>query len=291
MMRAAIPTSIAIEQQLNIEVPAVMTNPSSLNELMLQLIINARNTLGGKGHMKISIDECRLEQQHCTSCGETFSGHYVQLVVTDDGPAIDLQHAARLFGTDPMQAMDSNNVGGSLAGIHRIVHQLGAHLLVTSNAEEGNAFHVLFPVAGMAAELPATQQNTTEAAQHKRFDSHIMIVDDENSVAGFLGELFNQYGLGNSVFTDPTRALQAFLENPQGYDLVITDQSMPLLTGDELARKMIERRPDLPVILCTGYSESMDEARATDMNIRAFLKKPVQIQELLETVHRLLDAE
>ena len=120
-------------------------------------------------------------------------------------------------------------------------------------------------------------------------DAHIMVVDDENTVASFLGELFTQCGFTTSVFVDSTRALEAFMQNPRSFDLIVTDQTMPVINGDELAQKILAKQPDIPVILCTGYSDVVDEKKAAAMNIRGFLKKPIETHELLECVYRLLN--
>ena len=117
-----------------------------------------------------------------------------------------------------------------------------------------------------------------------------MVVDDENSVATYMGEVLNFCGIENSVFTDSTMALAAFTSDPDKYDLVITDQTMPSLTGDVLAREILKVRNNTPIILCTGYSDIVDEASSKDMNVSAFLKKPVQTSTLLETIYSTLNS-
>ena len=140
----------------------------------------------------------------------------------------------------------------------------------------------------------ATQEDIKQDSDNIDFDisnfngKHVMIVDDENSVATYLGELFKNTGFEVSVFGDPVEALKSFESNREKYDLVITDQTMPALTGDQLSQKMIAIQPDIPIILCTGHSDTITAEKAENLKIKGFMKKPINSAELLHLVISLL---
>ncbi len=290
MMKAAIPKSVNFEQMLDVEVPAVTANPALMNQLVMNLIINARNALSGHGKLQIFITDRTHIEGRCASCGQTFSGHYIELGVADSGPGIDLDRLQDYFEQDINPYLQDGTSGG-LKSIHRVTHDSRGHILVDSNPDIGTVFRILFEVSGKPHVEQQEQPKLSDIKSVTDQQTDIMIVDDENSVASFVGELFNQYGFTSHVFTDPTEALKAFTDSPQGYQLVVTDQTMPAINGDQLAQRMIELNPDIPIIMCTGYSDVMDEQRAAELNIGSFLKKPVQPTELLANAYRLLDRE
>jgi PAS domain S-box-containing protein len=289
MMQSAFPPSVNIELDMDPHGPAVMIHPAEINQVIMHLLINARNALAGEGSIKISVSTCHDMDHHCDSCGQHFSGEFIRLSVADSGPGMDLSQLDDMLDPGRHPAIDSCKPVGGLASIHRIVHESNGHIRVDSSPDTGTAFQLYFRPVTSTESRGKTARQTPVINSVNTTGAHIMIVDDENSVASFLGELFRNLGFHTSVFTDPTRALQAFIAAPDSYDLVITDQTMPALSGDRLAQRMIEKAPNIPIILCTGHSNIIDEPRATAMHIRGFLKKPIQTGELMECVNRLLN--
>ena len=290
MLRSAIPTSIEFEQHLDTEVPPVQVNPTNINQVIMNLLINARDSMQGKGHLTISISSKRDLNTSCSSCQEHISGDYVLLSITDTGSGIKTEDLSRIFDSAYTTKEEGNDSGSGLANVHRIVHESGGHILVESEAGKGTSFHLLFNVARQqsAETAPVSLKSGSEEINT---DAHIMIVDDENSVASFMGELFNQVGYEVTVYTDSTEALRSFKEQPDKFDLMITDQTMPSITGDALAQEVLRIKPDLPVILCTGYSDVIDETKARELNIKGFLKKPIETPALLACVYNLLNKQ
>ncbi|MDH5767259.1 MAG: response regulator, partial [Gammaproteobacteria bacterium] len=162
------------------------------------------------------------------------------------------------------------------------------HILVDSIPGQGASFRLLFPIVDVNENI-----NDAEIIRPVSDDSkvvsakHILVVDDDILLAEFEKEILLDQGYQVTMKTDSQEALELFKNNPQQFDLVLTDQTMPGITGVELAQEIMKIKPETPVILCTGYSEYMDEERAVKMGIYAYLNKPVNVHELLETINRI----
>jgi len=288
MMHSAFPESVNLEQVMDTHSPPVMINPAKINQVLMHLLINARNAVSGGGNIKITVSKPQPLERSCDSCGQPIRGQYVQLMVADTGEGIELTQLEDLFEPRSIDATTTTEPISCLAGIHRAVHESNGHILVDSAPGTGTVFRLCFKPIKSARSAGMADSHTVLPPDLLAADAQLMIVDDENSVASFLSELFNQSGFRTRVFTDPTRALDAFLHDPQNFDLVITDQTMPALSGDQLARRIREKQPDTPIILCSGRSEVLDQ-QSPPPPVSCILKKPVQTHELLECVYRLLN--
>ena len=286
MLRAVIPTSVRIETNTADSDATVSIDPVQLQQVLLNLFINARDAVESDGVIRVRVsDEETTETHHCAACGEPFEGTFAVLEVRDDGTGIAPELQRHLF--DPMVTArpGKRGTGFGLTLIQNIVHRNGGHLLVDSARGEGTAFRIYLPstAAGEAADAP------TEAVDADRITveaAHIVIVDDEASVANFLRELLDHAGHRTTVFNDPETALGWLGDHVAEVDLVITDQTMPRITGTQLAARLAAQRDDLPVILCTGYGH--EAASAEGGAVAAVLAKPFEIRELLAEVDRHL---
>ena len=286
MMRSAIPPSIDLQQQIDTGVPAVSLDPEKINQLLMNLILNARNAMPGTGSLSISIHQIKDADEQCISCEKIIQGHQVCLTVEDSGKGLGKQALATIFNktsTDPV-----NESAQTLLSADQIIHHSNGHLSIDSEPDRGTAVKVFFEVSNNHTNGLSNIKDTKSLIDTKLTDARIMIVDDENSIATYLGEIFNFCNISNQVFTDATKALDAFLNDPDEYDLILTDHSMPSLSGDQLARKVLEKRANMPIILFSGQSDFIDEDTIKDINIRGFIKKPVQTHVLLECVYKLL---
>jgi CheY-like chemotaxis protein len=167
-----------------------------------------------------------------------------------------------------------------LATVHGIVHEHRGHIVVDRGPEGGSRFRVFLPGLAEGAPLSAATPEFGRAHKRPSLTGRILVVDDEASVADFMRELLSSWGLDAVASTDPRQALAAFTADPQAYDLVITDQTMPSTTGLGLARELLGRRPNLPVILCTGHVDPIAERELESAGIRGLLHKPVEPDEL-----------
>jgi CheY-like chemotaxis protein len=173
--------------------------------------------------------------------------------------------------------------GMGLATVHGIVHEHGGHVVVESQPGRGATFRVLFPTLPTeeAAARPARKARATAAAPRVALAGHVLVVDDEAMVSEFMKELLESWGLAVTAKPNGIEAKAAFAQAPELYDLVVTDQTMPRVTGLQLARELIEIRPTVPVILYTGYADDLTEAQAQAAGVRALIRKPVEPAALL----------
>lgn len=284
MLRSALPASIDMQLNINNDVPAVKINASKFNQMIMHLLTNSKNALKGKGYIEINLLLKEISQVSCSSCNEILSEKYVIIEINDNGPGIDKKSLPENF-------FNNNSKNAGLPFVSHIIHDAQGHLIITDShlgnkTSPGTSIKILFKVAETLS--PSEQRKKDDINLSNIHNKHIMIIDDENSVASYMGELFKGAGFITSVFCDSVDALETFKSKPGDFDLIVSDQTMPAITGDVLASQMLEIRPELPIIICTGHSDLLDEEKATNLNIQALLKKPVDSAELLHTVVKLL---
>jgi two-component system cell cycle sensor histidine kinase/response regulator CckA len=170
-----------------------------------------------------------------------------------------------------------------LAVVHGIVKECGGGISVHSELGKGSAFHVYLPVS---EEMEDAAEKLSEALLTGT--ERILFVDDEERLVKIGKELLERLGYQVTTQTSPLAALDLFRNTPDAFDLVITDVTMPKMTGDELAKELLNIRPDIPVILCTGFSARMSEEKARDLGIKAFIMKPTLFQEIARTIREVL---
>ncbi|CAB1079382.1 hypothetical protein D1AOALGA4SA_7096 [Olavius algarvensis Delta 1 endosymbiont] len=174
-----------------------------------------------------------------------------------------------------------------LAVVHGIVKSHQGHISVYSEVGRGTRFNIYLPCFETAGTV---EQEMSNPPHIPGGHEHVLLVDDEESIVQMQTHLLKKLGYQVTANTSPTRLRDIFVDNPETFDLVITDMAMPELNGADLARDFLSIRPDLPIILCTGFSETIDEDKAKSIGIKAFLIKPILLQELAMTVRKILDA-
>lgn len=287
MLRSALPSSINMRLNINNDVPAVYINASKFNQMVMHLLTNARNALNGKGNIEIELSVKSISNISCSICNEKLDNDYAVLSIRDDGPGIKNEVVLDLY-KDNSYSQDNSG----LPFITRLVHDNNGHILISSQhtdenfKQPGTEIQLLFSISKDTSETSFPDKQSIDFSSIDK--KHIMIVDDENSVASYMGELFRGAGFKATVFCDPVEALNSFKHKPDSYDLIVTDQTMPLLTGDVLATQMLEIRTEIPIIICTGHSNILDKDKAEDLHIKGFLNKPVDSAELLHMVVTLL---
>jgi len=269
LLRSSLPSSLELSSALT-DVPPVMLDPVQLDQVLLNLSINARDAMNGSGRVAIAVGSQSMQAAVCSSCRKGFAGEYVELSVGDSGPGIPPPVLERMFEPFFTTKEVGRGAGMGLATVHGIVHENGGHILVETAAGSGTRFRLLWPIAAGAAE-PAREQPKARIVK-SALRGRVLVVDDESAVGGFMRELLESWGLDAVHVTSPALAKEAFA----GYDLVITDQTMPGITGFELARELIARRPGLPVILYTGHGDRITQRDVEAAGIRALLHKPVE---------------
>lgn len=281
MMRPSIPSSIQLNSRIDDKLHIRM-DAGELNQVLINLIINARDAIDGHGAIEIRLHQVEISGKTCSSCLQRLSGTYLALEVSDNGSGIAPAHLSRLF--DPFFTTKDvgKGTGLGLSMVQGILRRAGGHIVVESQPGRGSLFQLLLPLAGLGEAAPA--EVPSPAQVQSGMGQSIWVVDDEAAVVRYLGELLEDSGYRVRLFNSPTEVVAAFDKHPHDLDLLITDQTMPGLNGVALARRLHGVRPNLPVILCTGYSDGMDRSDVLRQGIRRYFSKPVPAPELLEAL-------
>jgi PAS domain S-box-containing protein len=290
LLRSTFPSTIAFRTELDPDVPSAMLDPVQLEQVLMNLCINARDAMAGPGVLTVAVKGNACADEVCTACRQTVRGHYVELAVGDTGVGISGDHLDRIFEPFFTTKEVGKGSGMGLSTVHGIVHEHGGHVVVDTAPGEGARFRVLLPaIEGAAPAHVARAEGEAGAGAEPRLAGRVMIVDDEPDVAAFMRELLEVWGLDVTVLHSGSEALRVFVIDTEQFDLVITDQTMPGLTGTEFAGELLRLRPDLPVVLYTGYSEQVNEETARRAGLCAVLRKPLDVPRLQELVQQILE--
>jgi PAS domain S-box-containing protein len=278
LLRPTLPSSIELATEVAADVPAVRADPVQLEQVLLNLCINARDAMGGVGDIAVAVREVRHAGTVCTACRQKFSGAFVELSVRDTGPGIAEAVVDRMFEPFFSTKDVGKGSGMGLSMVHGIVHEHGGHVVVDTAPGLGASFRVALPAA--SGDSAALSTPLAREKEQRRLAGSVLVVDDEPMVLELMGELLSGWGLEVTVKSNAVEARHAFAAEPQRYDAVLTDHTMPRLTGLELARHIHGIRPATPVILYTGYGEDIPERELAAAGVRALARKPVDAAEL-----------
>ncbi len=287
LARAALPATIEIREEISEINDVIMANPTQIHQLIMNLISNAAHAMREMGGvLAISLKEEVLDEERVMDMGSPFTpGPFVKLGVKDSGVGMAPDTIEKIF--DPFFTMKAQGEGTGLglAMVHGIVGASGGAVLVESKPGEGSLFTVYLPGIASASTLKKSGNQTLP-----RGEERILSIDDELMIGDIQADILRSLGYEVDCQTDPVTALETFKQNPYGYDLIITDMTMPGLTGKELGRMIMEVRPEIPVILCTGFSEAISEKKALELGFSSFVTKPVLIHDIAEKIRTALDS-
>ncbi|MGD8642212.1 MAG: response regulator, partial [Gammaproteobacteria bacterium] len=291
MLRPTIATSINISYQDSPDSDIhIYTDPLQLQQTIINLVINARDALNGKGNITIKLTTHHLPSMECTSCHKLFSGEYVAISVIDDGFGIGEEYLARIFEPFFTTKDIGQGSGMGLAMVHGFIHASNGHILVDSNPDHGTSIQMYFPLCQV--ENDSSDNNLVAKDEIKpieAFPNRILIVDDEPTIVRLLTDVLELAGYQVEATTCSTEALSMFENNPTRYDALLTDQSMPELTGIELVNHVRRINSTIPVILCSGYSENVNESNCEAFSINRYLHKPIDHELLLQTIQEIIN--
>jgi len=287
LLRATIPSSVVIELQSDAHLPAVQAARVDIEQVVMNLVINARDAMGGVGTLRIELRDAGLVSGTCTACGQSVHAHCVMLRVEDSGPGIARALRTQVFQPFFTTKEVGKGTGLGLAVVHGVVHRNGGHVLL-GDGTDGARFDVLLPLAPTGL-IPLAAVHP-DARPDSGSGRHVVVVDDEPLLAEYWREVLSEAGYRVSIFADGESALTAFLAEPSAFDLVVSDQTMPGMTGDVLAREIRDRRPAVPVVLCSGYSERLQRADGMPPGVAAMLDKPVSRERMLKVINALTAA-
>jgi len=287
LLRASLPATVEIRPNLDPRCGLVLADPVQISQILMNLSSNAFEAMRDTGGvLQINLEPLRLEGGSPEPGVELKSGPYLRLTVEDNGCGMNQTILERIFDPFFTTKPVGEGTGLGLSAVHGIVHSLGGAIGVSSKPGKGSAFRVYLPSdqSPSTAEVPMT-------GPIPRGTEHILLVDDEPAIVEIGVEFLQDLGYRVTAFTSGPNAWKEFQAQPQAFDLLITDLTMPLLTGLDLAEAALKLRPDLLVLLTTGYSEANISARAQQIGIRQCLLKPLVLRHLGWTIRRQLDGK
>ncbi len=285
-LRATFPATIDIRQNFTEATSIILGDPIKMHQVLMNLCANAEYAMRGSGGLlELKLEHVTGEPDGIGTHPDLNGGAYVRLAVRDTGSGMTPEVVQRIF--DPFFTTKGvgEGTGMGLAVVHGIVISHGGVMKVESEPGQGTIFSLYFPEME-AASYPGEHKPLEQEVFMGR--GHILFVEDEEPLARLGEEAMKGLGYEVMVRTSSVEALEAFRADPFRFDAVVTDQTMPHITGEALARQMLELRPDVPIVLCTGFSHSMTPEKAKAMGIRAFLLKPLLIKDLARTLREVL---
>ncbi len=285
MLESVLPSSITLGIEISSHPQQTEIDPVQLHQLLLNLCLNARDAMSDKGRLVIRLHDVDIAPQECNACHKPVSGHWLELSVTDSGQGMSRETLQRIFDPFFTTKEIGKGSGMGLSVVHGIVTAAGGHIMVQTAAGKGACFRILLP----PSHAPAQQvvEDAADVPVPQGQGQRIMIIDDEPALAMFLSECVRLYGYQTVMLTDSRQALQQLTNPEHDIALLITDQTMPAITGTELAAAVRRTRPELPIILCSGYSKEVSAETASAAGIDHYQPKPIDCEELLRTISRI----
>ena len=289
LLRATLPTTIEINQEIDEKCGSIMADATQIHQVLMNLCTNAFHAMEETGGtLTIKLQEVDLTEDADAALKDLAPGIYAELEVSDTGSGIEEDIIGHIFDPYFTTKEQGKGTGLGLAVVYGIVNDHNGTINAVSEVDSGTKFTVLFPV------IDSVEVKPVPVIQHKEKPptgkERILFVDDEQSIAMLGQKMLETLGYSVRKETDSRTALKLFQNNPQDFDLVITDRTMPGLPGLELAKELVGIRPDLPIILCSGYSSVLSEQEAKELGIRAFVMKPTNRRELAQTIRNVLDS-
>lgn len=284
-LRATLPTNVEFSATLDPAVPRVSANASQVYQILMNLGTNAGHAMQAGGVLSVSLDRTEVTMPEATACGVLDRGEYVRVTVRDTGTGMSRETLGRIF--EPFfttKGVDGTGLG--LSVVHGLVKDHGGAVTVESELGKGSTFRVYFPAA--RAELVDSRPD--EGGLVYGNGEHVMYIDDEQGLGSAMGRVMKLLGYRYTFFSDPRAALDAFRADPDKFDVVISDMTMPFLSGLDIARALHAIRPDLPVALTSGRSIETTHTLASSLHIKLWLSKPATMEELSHAVDLLLQS-
>ncbi len=286
MLRATLPATISIKESIDPDCGVILADPTNIHQITVNLCTNALHAMTDqKGTLSVSLQHQELSAAEIGE--EALSpGPFVVITVSDTGCGMEKTTIERIFDPYFTTKERGKGTGLGLAVIHGIVHDAQGFIRVESTLGEGSSFIVYLPALH---EKSATGQNSDNKASLQRGSEHILVVDDEPFLVRATQRQLGNLGYTVTATTDSKEALEKIKTAPEQFDLLITDQTMPGLTGAELALAVKEIKPGLPIILCTGHSDLISEEKAFELGIKKYVLKPVIGDALFQAIREILD--
>lgn len=270
----------------------INVNSGNITQVLMNLYLNAKDAIATEhGTISISTEAVNFKalDVFCDSCHQDIRGSYIAICIEDNGSGIGAEIKKHLFEPFFTTKEVGKGTGMGLSMVHGIIHKHDGHIIIESEVGSGTTIKILLPQVSQSEIINVKDKIISEKdILSISSNKHIMIVDDEVSLTVYLTEFLRQKGFKVTSFNDSEKAVHYFEKHFDEIDLVITDQTMPNLTGIELSEKMYTISGDIPIILCSGYSEGVDEKIKSSVNVSLYMEKPINSDKLLESIYSLL---
>ncbi len=287
LVRATLPAMIEIRTRYDRDAPPVLIDPTQVHQIIVNLATNAAHAIGAHGgHIDVRIDAVGVGPDFASHAAGLREGRYVRLEVADDGCGMDRETLERIF--DPFFTTKPQGLGTGLglSVVHGIVKSYDGAVTVYSELGKGTAFRIYFP----AAHGPPAQPRATPSESALARGAHVLFVDDEPPLVVLVSRMLERLGYRVSATSDAEKALALFRREPQSFDAVVTDLAMAGMSGFDVARDVLSLRPDLPVVMMSGFIRPEDQQTAAGLGVRAIILKPDTVEELGYVLNRVLRA-
>ena len=287
LLRASLPSTIELHHRTEQDLGLILADPTQIHQILMNLCANSFHSMRDHGGtLDIKLDKASLDADFFERHPHVSPGRHVRLSVRDTGSGIAADSIHRIFEPYFTTKPAGEGTGLGLSVVHGIVKSCGGAIEVHSEPGEGTLFELYFPVFGDREERREEPGEQPVSAGSER----ILLVDDELAIVQLGQQLLEGMGYEVVTRTSSVEALELFKVKPDLFDLIITDMTMPGMTGKDLARRMLQIRPGIPIILCTGFSSQIDEAKAQQIGIKAFAMKPLLMRDIAKLIRKVLDS-
>lgn len=285
LLRASLPSTIEIRSNIDNGTGVVLADPTRIHQILMNLCANASHSMGEKGGvLEINLANFEIEPEGTNRIDGLRPGKYMQLSVNDTGHGIDPAIINKIFDPYFTTKEEGKGTGMGLAMVNEIIKNHHGAIQIFSQVNQGTTFHLYFP--RIEAEIIPDIQVPEQAPKG---NERILFVDDEKDLVDMVKRILEHLGYQTAARTDSIDALETFRALPNDFDLVITDMTMPNMTGDMLSEEIKKIRSDIPIILCSGFSPLINKEKAKSLGIKDFLMKPLAINDLAKAIRNALD--
>ncbi len=282
------PATIAITTDIGKDQPSVLADPVQIHQVVMNLCTNAAHAMrDGGGRLDVSLTRVQIDAEFARLHPKLHAGLYVRLAVKDTGHGIEPKNIDRIFEPFFSTKPQGQGTGLGLSVVHGIMANHDGAITVYSQLGYGTTFQLYFP----AVDVPMTAAVPAAAPEFSGTGQRILVIDDEAAVADIAVRMLERAGYEAKSYTDPLSALSAFEGNPDQFELVLTDLTMPKLTGIDVALQLRRIRPDIRIVLGSGFSDHVGEERVKQAGVSEQLLKPYTMYELTDTVRRVLESD
>jgi len=285
LIKASFPPGVVIKQQFDQKIGTVLADPTHIHQIVMNLCTNANHAMMKSGGiLEVKLDAVKIDQRYAEKIPNLKKGEYIRLTISDTGHGMDLKTKERIFEPFFTRKEVGSGSGLGLSVVHGIINNYGGAIVVDSTPGKGTTFMIYLPKYG--ADFLESDKSEKKPLKG---DEYILFVDDEPEITFMGKKMLENLGYKVSISSNSISALEEFKKDPDKYSLLVTDQSMPNISGTELAIRMKEIKPELRVIIITGYADNLSEAVLSQSGISEVILKPMILDDFSKVIRRVLD--